>query len=366
MKSPRSNNPPKWTLLLLLLLLLSTNSILATAASISIAQHLKQEHDRRNNNANNNVHPASSFAIGIRDHDATADMPYTIEVRVMEARPAALLPSALFSIYGRESRAVGELGTALLVADASSPFDNHDDHDDGGDYFALLAVNKATDRVAGVVGIPNGERLIAIGIGEEFPPVVIQQQHSYSYSSSSAVVPQQQTQQQSQQQVINLYLEIDYQFIKHSGGGTLCNTFDYINSLVTAANSVLEKMDHHHPTTTTTTPPPRVNVVYVNQTTLYNNNNNIHDEKEALHRMKSGYGNIRNWHYEGIHLHYALLGRQLLLTSSDDDNGGDGTTGSIICDPREGFGILSGMMGSFDNLDGRFIQDVQRFVDKIG
>ena len=363
MKFPRSNN--RMVNIAVWWMMLPNHSLVIGAASntnevSSIAQHLKKEHDR------GNVYP--KFTIGIHDTEL---------VQVMEAQPLALLPTTLFSIYGRESRFMGELGTTLLVG-------NDDDY-----YFALLAVNKETEQVTGVVGIPNGDGGVVVGTkNENIIPLVIldaaaapandgKQESSLRKRSRSIVVQQ----NEKNQQVINLYLEIDYQFIKLSGGGTLCNAFEYINALVTAANAVLKNYSHGRNSA------PRVNVVYVNQTTIYDGDNDDNDyfdsysdtgeeekenhiemnsEMDALHKMKSVYGNTDNWHYEGIHLHYAFLGRQFTSDDSTTISSITSTnTNAVICNPQEGFGILSGMKGSFENLDGQFIQDVQRFVDAI-
>jgi hypothetical protein len=73
--------------------------------------------------------------------------------------------------------------------------------------------------------------------------------------------------------------------------------------------------------------------------------------------MKEEYTKMQG---EGIDLHYALLGKKL--------TGGRGTVAGIeciedsLCDSSRMFGLVSGILGSFDSFGGQFGFDLKRLV----
>jgi len=301
------------------------------------------------------VYRFSSGTIGV-DFDDGEVLP----LKVRQADRPALLPSAKFSIFGRESRFVGELGSSLIVAD------NRGATSEAEENFVLLAVNHQKQLVTGVVGVP-GEKLLTVSssdmvhvLEEEDDEVdefrrlnrirVLNDVKQHTKHSShiqlqlgeddilnnrnsirkAASLPTATTEINTLPKVINLYLEIDRAIIENNGM-TLCNTFEYVNSLVTASNSILE---------------PQlgvvVNVPFVNQA------------GEGVHDLE---------YFDGANLHYSLSG-----SSANDDGETDeeGSEVSISCGQVDSSGSLSGMRGSFESLNEDFFHDVEKFVKAIG
>lgn len=301
------------------------------------------------------VYRFSSGTIGVDFEDGDV-----LSLKVRQADRPALLPSAKFSIFGRESRFVGELGSSLIVAD------NRDAASETEENFVLLAVNHQKQLVTGLVGVP-GEKLLTVTssdmihvLEEEEEEVdefrrlkTIQEwkdvkQHTKRSSHiqlqlseddilnsrnsmrKAASLPTATTATDILPKVINLYLEIDRTIIENNGM-TLCNTFEYINSLVTASNSILE---------------PQlgvvVNVPFVNQA------------GEGVHDLE---------YFDGANLHYSLSGSSAKDDGETDD---EGSEVSISCGQVESSRSLSGMKGSFESLNDDFFHDVEKFVKAIG
>ena len=243
----------------------------------------------------------------------------------------AILPSAQYSIHDRPSRMVGHLGYYHLVSKKE-------------DTFVLLTVNRDDGDVNGVVKQFDGHwTVIDDGLKTEERDL---RAPTISYASYQ---PERELQAFHSDYLyqIDLHLDIDYEFVNNNGGA-LCNTFNYINTLVTAANVVLEREIMTH-----------MNVKYIRQTDFYDD---ISSTTEALARMKNENG--VQWHKEGIDLHYALLGKEL--------NGGLGERSGIafiedsLCDSSKGFGVVSGLKGGFERLDERLGYDLKRFMYAIG
>jgi hypothetical protein len=147
---------------------------------------------------------------------------------------------------------------------------------------------------------------------------------------------------------VDLFIEIDNDFIARTGGGTrdaagiTLNAYNYINTLVTAANVIYEsEIDTH------------LHVNTIKLSTLYDKAPGIY---EALDVMRSTYGRS-SWHTEGVDIQHALLGKEM---------GGGVAYIGVLCNPGWGFGITAGLIGDFTSLDQRVVWDLKAFMHEIG
>ena len=146
---------------------------------------------------------------------------------------------------------------------------------------------------------------------------------------------------------MDLFIEIDAQFLQMSGGGDVDeagitrNAYNYINTLVTASNVIYEsEIDTH------------LHVHSIKLSTLYDTSSGTHD---ALTTMRNAYGG-NGWHHPDVDLQHALLGREL--------GGGIAYIGSL-CNPNYGFGLSSGLTGDFTSLDQRVVWDLKAFMHEV-
>ncbi|KAL7480584.1 hypothetical protein ACHAW6_006270, partial [Cyclotella cf. meneghiniana] len=311
----------------------------------NVLEHLQEEHGKGNR------YP--KFILEIRDGRGEA-----IAVEVVESQ-TAILPTATYSVHGRPSREVGHLGHLNLVsADELS-----------GD-FVLLTLNPVDGEVRGVVKrleedwvIVNGENeMFSSGIErnldlfenadddivENVPREAVENLHVIE-EGLHTLHPRRQLQAFHSNYLyqVDLFLDIDYEFVRNNGG-TLCNVFSYVNSLVTAANAVLEREVMSH-----------LNVVSIRQTTFYDD---VDSTTDALGKMKKEFGGPE-WHENGVDLHYALLGK--MLSGGLGERAGIAFIENSLCDPTRGFGLVSGLKGGFSSLDERLGSDLKRFMYAI-
>ncbi|KAL3803319.1 hypothetical protein HJC23_009283 [Cyclotella cryptica] len=141
---------------------------------------------------------------------------------------------------------------------------------------------------------------------------------------------------------VDLFIEIDNEFIQNSGNGDFDTALNYVNALVTAANVVFEKEIDTH-----------LHVAHLLVSDLYVSASGT---KEALDIMRNNYGS-ESWHTPGIDLHHALLGKAL--------GGGIAYIG-VLCRGDYGYGLTSSISGEFTNLDHRVVWDLKAFMHEIG
>ena len=93
---------------------------------------------------------------------------------------------------------------------------------------------------------------------------------------------------------VNMFIEIDQSFVNQSGGQA--GAIQYVNTLITAANTVYEhEIDTH------------LHVAKISITSIYDSSGSA---SNALDKMRSTYAS-NSWHYDGVDLHHAMLGRSL-------------------------------------------------------
>eukprot|EP00804_Cyclotella_cryptica_P029791 CCRYP_020655-RH/>CCRYP_020655-RH protein AED:0.16 eAED:0.17 QI:189/1/0.94/1/0.62/0.82/17/1256/1313 len=325
----------------------SSSSHLRTLLSIQdVLQHLQEEHGKGNR------YPKFSLAIS----DSQGGI---IDVEVVESQ-SAILPTATYSVFDRPNREVGHLGYLYLVsADEAS-----------GD-FVLLTVNPVDGEVRGVVKrleedwvIVNGEDGLnssgterslnsfenaGHGITEHVSREEVEISHvTDERLRKSHAKRRLQAFHSNYLYQVDLYLDIDYDFVRNNGG-SLCNVFSYVNSLVTAANAVLEREIMSH-----------VNVVSIRQTDFYGD---VDSTTDALDKMKKEFGGSY-WHEDGVDLHYALLGKG--LKGGLGERAGIAFIENSLCDPARGFGVVSGLKGGFESLNENLGTDLKRFMYALG
>eukprot|EP00804_Cyclotella_cryptica_P003615 CCRYP_002210-RA/>CCRYP_002210-RA protein AED:0.19 eAED:0.19 QI:275/1/1/1/1/1/5/100/704 len=147
---------------------------------------------------------------------------------------------------------------------------------------------------------------------------------------------------------VNIFIEIDNDFIANTGGGTrdaagiTPNAYNYINALVMAANIIFEsEIDTH------------LNVHTIKLSTLYDSATSI---SEALEIMRNNYGGDA-WHTDGVTLHHGLLGKNL---------GGGKSYIGVLCNPGWAFGVTSSISGDFSDLDSRTVWDMKILLHELG
>jgi len=140
---------------------------------------------------------------------------------------------------------------------------------------------------------------------------------------------------------VDLFLEIDNEFINNSGNGDFDTALNYVNALVTSANVVFEKEIDTH-----------LHVAHVLVSDLYVSASGA---REALEIMRNHYGSD-SWHTPGIDLHHALLGKGL--------GGGIAYIG-VLCRGDYGYGLTSSISGDFTNLDHRVVWDLKAFMHEV-
>ena len=281
--------------------------------SQDVLKHIISEHDR------GNAHP--TFALSI-------DSETTVEVTQSQD---AILPTARYSIHDRESRQVGHLGYYHLVSTKV-------------DEFVLLTVNRGSGEVRGTVKKFDEEWLLVNNENIGF------RNNAMDHISDEDVYYGRQLQafHSDYMYQIDLHLDFDYELVKINGG-SLCNVFNYINALITAANVVLERELLTH-----------INVKHAKQTDFYDN---VYSTSDALAKMKRDTEDVE-WQREGIDLHYALLGKKLV--GGLVDRSGIAFIENSLCDSTKGFSVVSGLEGGFDRLDESLGTDLKKFMYAIG
>jgi hypothetical protein len=292
-----------------------------------VLQHLGAQHDIGNH------HPSFTLAVETPDQ--------VLEVDVVQSQ-SAILPSTTYSIHDRPSRKIGHLGYLNLVSA-------------GGD-FVLLTVNPGNGEIRGVIKkFDQGWIILKSGDGSK-DAVRRHTSNKESENKLDTKVLNGETRNLRNSELIqsfgsnylyqiNLHLDIDFSLVERNGG-TLCHVFSYINSLISAANVVLEREIMTH-----------INVVRIRQSDLYVD---VDLTDDALDMMKDEYGGFND---DDVDLHYALLGNK--LKGGLGERSGVAFIEKSLCDSSRGFGVVSGLEGDFDNLDERFGTDLKRFMYAI-
>ena len=295
-----------------------------------VLQHLGAQHNIGNR------HPSFTLAVETPDQ--------VLEVDVVQSQ-SSILPTTTYSIHDRPSREIGHLGYLNLVSA-------------GGD-FVLLTVNPGNGEVRGVIKKFDQGWIILKSRDGSTDVVRRLTSNEESENKLDTKVLDGETRNlrksESSRQIqsipsnylyqINLHLDIDFSLVERNGG-SLCNVFSYINSLISAANVVLEREIMTH-----------INVVRIRQTDFYDG---VDLTDDALDMMKEEYGGLNN---EDVDLHYALLGNK--LKGGLGERSGVAFIEKSLCDSSRGFGVVSGLEGDFDSLDERFGADLKRFMYAI-
>jgi hypothetical protein len=186
----------------------------------------------------------------------------------------------------------------------------HDHHDNDFDP-AKSAIENLSNSIRGVKANPLNKRR------------VLQSSGSYNYQ-------------------VDIFLEIDNLFISRTGQGSVQAAYNYINTLVTAANVIYEREIDTH-----------LNVHTIKISTLYDNASSTID---VLNTMKNYYkGNA--WHTQGVDIHHALLGMTL---------GGGVAYMGVLCNSEWGYGMTGSISGSFVDLNQVTVWDLTAFMHEIG
>mmetsp|Transcript_20667 Transcript_20667/g.34058 ORF Transcript_20667/g.34058 Transcript_20667/m.34058 type:complete len:644 (-) Transcript_20667:56-1987(-) len=140
---------------------------------------------------------------------------------------------------------------------------------------------------------------------------------------------------------VDLYIEFDQKLVQNNGG-SIQNTYNYINSLVTMANQIYEKEVDTH-----------LNVFQMELTTRYNN---IENTMDGLNIMRNNWAGNK-WSNSQVDLHHALLGKPL---------GGGVAYVGVVCNKNYGMGVSTSISGSFSSMDVGVVWDSMVFTHEIG
>ncbi|KAL7533144.1 hypothetical protein ACHAXR_005066, partial [Thalassiosira sp. AJA248-18] len=152
---------------------------------------------------------------------------------------------------------------------------------------------------------------------------------------------------------VDIYMEIDFELCSKNGEDCLDGpgplTMNYINLLFAGANNIYEsEIDTH------------LNLLHIDVNSNYSNPQVVGTAAEALFRMRDiygSYGDTSQWHFPGADLQHALLGRNL---------GGGVAWKGFICSPDLGYGVSSGIEGTFQSMDSWVIWDMMVFMHELG
>ncbi|KAL7492436.1 hypothetical protein ACHAWT_004627, partial [Skeletonema menzelii] len=140
---------------------------------------------------------------------------------------------------------------------------------------------------------------------------------------------------------VDLYIEFDQKLVQNNGG-SIQNTYNYINSLVTMANQIYEyEVDTH------------LNVFQMELTTRYNN---IKNTMDGLNIMRNNWAGNK-WSNSQVDLHHALLGKPL---------GGGVAYVGVVCNKNYGMGVSTSISGSFSSMGAGVVWDSMVFTHEIG
>jgi hypothetical protein len=136
---------------------------------------------------------------------------------------------------------------------------------------------------------------------------------------------------------VELFIEIDNALI--SAMGSMNNAVNYVNTLVTAANTVFEKEIDTH-----------LRVTDIVVSTLYDAATST---SQALDIMRTTYAGV----HPNVDLHHALLG---------GIHGGGIAYIGVVCRSDYGFGLTSGLSGTFQSMGETVLWDMKGFMHEIG
>eukprot|EP00804_Cyclotella_cryptica_P026797 CCRYP_007979-RA/>CCRYP_007979-RA protein AED:0.07 eAED:0.07 QI:248/1/1/1/1/1/2/213/975 len=345
---------PRLILLPVLVCLFRNDSVSATTLSFdsegrhrqqlptnlqSIIQYLQVQHSLGNRNSQFTICGTTASPSG------TVPSPESFHWRLnMQEVPLhrfAIPPDSNFSVYGREERAVGDLGYSFLSVDLSrgkrSPSPEAS--------YAFLIVDWSSHTLGGVV-MKSGE----VAYVDEHSFFVVEP-YLYDPDPGSAGLIFSPPNLQFQ---INLAININRSLVRQIGGGSLCHTIAYLNSLFTAINKILEYEVH-----------ARLNVEAINQTVFYDINDEVLDQNlDSLGHLLSNQANGRA---RNIDIEYVFLGRGSSKSDPESNPASMHTTlFSTVCGPQQALGMIIDWRGNAVRWGEGWFEDLNQLLTLVG
>lgn len=341
----------------------------------SVAEEVRNEHSK------GNIHPKFTLTGEIA---GMSGREFSIHVR--ETTPA-VTPSTTYGTGDGQIHQVGELGYTLLVTDTEA-------EEDGT--IALIAVDKATDNVNGIVQKATGEKMKFVQTkgnpawaveAEEFVPPAwacgvsgdaeesvdrrledheghhhddYHHHHHGTENSETALQDikeglrgstvrmgkRRKLQTGDYNYQVDVFIEIDQTLVTKTG--SLSNAIAYVNTIFTGANTIYEsEIDTH------------LSVSHIELTNYYDAATGTSD---ALSKMRTQYSSL-GFNYDsmfpgvsGHDLHHALLGKSL--------GGGIAYIG-VLCNTAYGFGLSASLSGGYTSMDNSVVWDMMVTMHEV-
>lgn len=262
----------------------------------------------------------------------------------------AISTNANFSIYGREQRAVGDLGYSFLSVDLnqdqrSQPLDAS---------YAFLIVDWSSARLRGVVVKSSEVTYVDENSSIFVEPSLNDAELSREEITSSQPPLTADFSPFTIQFQINLAVDINRSLVRQIGGGSLCHTIAYINSLLTAINGILEYEVH-----------ARLNVDSINQTSFYDNiDDSVDYNLASLGRMISSQANFGARRNDTT---YVFLGRDSNKFDSESNAASmHATLFNTVCGPQHGLGVITDWKGNAISWGEGWFMDLNELLTLVG
>jgi hypothetical protein len=151
---------------------------------------------------------------------------------------------------------------------------------------------------------------------------------------------------------INLVIDINRSLVHQIGGGSLCHTIAYINSLLTAVNGMLEYEVH-----------ARLNVDSIKQTSFYDNNDgSVDHNRDSLGHPISSQANVGARRND---MTYVFLGKGSTKFDSES-NAMHTTLFNTLCGPQHGLGMIIDWKGNAVSWGEGWVMDLNQLLRLVG
>lgn len=276
----------------------------------TLIQHLQTQHSSGNRNSH------FTISVGASDGEAGSSE-WRLHMQEIPLDRLAIPPSAKLSVYGRHQQVVGDLGYSYLSVDTSQDQSAHE-----GSY-AFLIVDWNSNTLSGVLA--KQDKVVYI---DDQSSIFVEPPSNDAIWSSPDM-----------QYQITISLQIDQSLVRQIGGGSLCHTISYLNSLFTAANEVLMVEVQ-----------TRLIVNIVNQTSLDGTLEGIFNENVASLASSS-------------HTDVQRIDMTYIFLNSD---GIRNTQHEKVCGLNPGFGIVTSWNGNAINWGDGWWMDLSQLLELVG
>jgi hypothetical protein len=308
----------------------------------SIMQYLQVQHSLGNRNSRFTI---CGIATPLSSTGSTSDsFEWRLNMHEVPLQQLAIPPDANFSVNGRQERVVGDLGYSFLSLDLGK--DQRSPTFEAS--YAFLIVDWNSSTLGGVV-VKSGE----VAYIDEHSFIIVESSLHVSGPLSEELLTADLPPPNLQFQ-INLVIDINRALVQQIGGGSLCHTIAYLNSLLTAVNMILEHEVK-----------ARLNVQAISQTSLYDNNND--DLDRSLDSSGILLSSQKHVEAKRIDMSYVFLG----TGSSKFDLASNSasmlqTNFSTVCSSQRGLGMIIDWTGNAVSWGEGWFKDLNQLLSLVG